>query len=806
MEGDSESCTDYQTLVLPESKLYHLFVSYASEDKDKVLDVVDQLEKVYGVKCLVADRDFQAGKPIRANIEEGMRTSLKTLMFLTPNFTKSEYCKHEADLAFQMSVDQQEECVIPVLLEKCEIPYSIKPITYIDATLSEMTMADIADKVLKTLKQFVTGVVPSQTKEICHRSVSIVESEYKSRRRAPTLQGSKLYHFYVCYATEDRKRVYELVKEIENTYGARCLFAERDFQPGKGIRNNIEEGIDNSMKLLTILTPSFTQSGYCMHEAEIGFQISVKSRSNYEIPVVLEDCRVPYSLKTKTYIDATEPGMTVIEIAERIMDAINQTETFDAQLSFKTIVGDSKNRNGLTVDIEAMLQSINEKVEMVLRPFERSNEDYKKIMDLMTDNFERGLCKATNGVAKVKMFPSYVTQTPDGKEAGDFLVLDLGGTHLRVSLISLDKNTKPESKDFVIPQTLKIGHGSQLFDHIAKRIFEFLKTNELLDRDLPLGFIFSFPCRQEGLDRAVLTQWTKGFKCDGVIGHDAVQLLHEAIARRGDIKVKCIAVMNNCVGALMASASDEQDCAIGLILGAGTNASYLERIENVELWDEEQAKCSQVIINTEWGAFGDDGALDFIQTEYDRQVDTQTSNPGCYTYEKMISGMCMGEIVRLILETLIKYGLLFKGRGSDELATAGRFYSKYISEIESDVDFNFKNTIQIFKELNLEYTTEDCRIVKNVCSKVSTRAAYLASAGIACLLNKMNRPNVVVAVDGPLYRVHPLFRHLMMVKVEQFVNPGIKFRLMLSQDESGKGAALVAAFAKKKLQKNNNSF
>ena len=36
----------------------------------------------------------------------------------------------------------------------------------------------------------------------------------------------------------------------------------------------------------------------------------------------------------------------------------------------------------------------------------------------------------------------------------------------------------------------------------------------------------------------------------------------------------------------------------------------------------------QVIINTEWGAFGDNGCLDFLRTEYDRELDTFSINPG----------------------------------------------------------------------------------------------------------------------------------------------------------------------------------
>ena len=48
----------------------------------------------------------------------------------------------------------------------------------------------------------------------------------------------------------------------------------------------------------------------------------------------------------------------------------------------------------------------------------------------------------------------------------------------------------------------------------------------------------------------------------------------------------------------------------------------------------------------------------------------------------MISGMYMGEIVRLCIVKLVKEKLLFQGLMTDELATRQRFYTKYVSEIE----------------------------------------------------------------------------------------------------------------------------
>lgn len=40
----------------------------------------------------------------------------------------------------------------------------------------------------------------------------------------------------------------------------------------------------------------------------------------------------------------------------------------------------------------------------------------------------------------------------------------------------------------------------------------------------------------------------------------------------------------------------------------------------------------QVIIDIEWGAFGDNGVLDFIKTDYDRKVDENSLITNSFTW------------------------------------------------------------------------------------------------------------------------------------------------------------------------------
>lgn len=64
-----------------------------------------------------------------------------------------------------------------------------------------------------------------------------------------------------------------------------------------------------------------------------------------------------------------------------------------------------------------------------------------------------------------------------------------------------------------------------------------------------------------------------------------------------------------------------------ITIGTGSNACYVEKTENCELFDGAPGK-PELLINTEWGAFGDDGALDFVRTEFDREVDNNSINKG----------------------------------------------------------------------------------------------------------------------------------------------------------------------------------
>ena len=451
-----------------------------------------------------------------------------------------------------------------------------------------------------------------------------------------------------------------------------------------------------------------------------------------------------------------------------------------------------------------------QRAELATKSLLISHQQLETICQLLEDEFKRGLHRETNQMANVKMYPTHIKDAPMHRthlghfaepEEGKFLALDLGGTNFRVILVEVEASQfHMDSEVYSLSQELMHGPGEQLFDYIADCLHTFVARRKLVQLRLPLGFTFSFPCQQEGLAHARLVNWTKGFKCSGVEGKDVVGLLREAIERRRDLDIEVMAVVNDTTGTLIACAYQNRECRVGLIVGTGTNACYMESVDNVHCMHQEDEgatsatndspgdlyediwrvgkKQQTTVVNTEWGAFGDNGILDFVRTKWDAVIDLHSVNLGKQKFEKMISGLYIGELCRrIMLDMALNELVLFQSadlersltkRGSlclaDQLkrdqrqklleegqfSQAFAFETRFVSMVESDPVDTFDSTRSaLYEAFGIDWATDqDCAIVKLICARVSTRAAHLVSAAVACLLAKMGRPYTVVGVDG----------------------------------------------------------
>jgi hexokinase len=422
----------------------------------------------------------------------------------------------------------------------------------------------------------------------------------------------------------------------------------------------------------------------------------------------------------------------------------------------------------------------------------------KEIVKHFVGELQKGL---DHEGATVAMLPSFVTNRPTGKETGSYLALDLGGTNFRVCEVYLEgqSSVRLRQKKFTIPEECKNADGEVLFDFLASSVESFLKDSGVVpsEKELELGFTFSFPVNQTALNAGTLLVWTKGFNCANTEGKDVVEMLNQAFIRKG-LKVKVAALVNDTVGTLMSHAYNDPQTLVGVILGTGTNAAYVEKIENVKKWKGPKPASGEMIINCEWGAYDEEKAM-LPLTQYDNKLDAESQNPGQHIYEKMISGMYLGEICRNVFLDLIEKKCLFNGYLSEELKKQNSFETAYMSRIERDYSADLSDTKIVLQDLlGIPNTTaRDRRIVRRIVELVGIRAARLSACCIAGLVTQMKKlDGCTVAIDGSVFEHYPHFGNRIQDALRELL--GIfaeNITLALGKDGSGIGAGVIAALA-----------
>jgi hexokinase len=334
--------------------------------------------------------------------------------------------------------------------------------------------------------------------------------------------------------------------------------------------------------------------------------------------------------------------------------------------------------------------------------FSVGTDKLKEITNHFVDELAQGL---TEEGGDIPMNPTWVMNMPTGYETGTFLAIDMGGTNLRICEITL-----PEEKGefdiiqskYKMPEELKTGTGEELWGYIADCLQQFVEYHHEDGQleELPLGFTFSYPATQEYIDNGVLQRWTKGFDVKGVEGNDVVPPFEKALKERAstckresycrmltssqNLPIKIAALINDTVGTMIASAYTDDQCKIGCIFGTGCNAAYMEKCGNIPKLKHMNLDPEMLMaINCEWGAF-DNAHKVLPRTPYDIIIDKESPRPGQQTFEKMVAGLYLGELFRLVLLDL--HGnpdcKIFDGQDMSKLKKAYTLDASFLSTIE----------------------------------------------------------------------------------------------------------------------------
>ncbi|MEY8707530.1 hexokinase [Bacteroides faecichinchillae] len=270
--------------------------------------------------------------------------------------------------------------------------------------------------------------------------------------------------------------------------------------------------------------------------------------------------------------------------------------------------------------------------------FMLDNDQLKTIAHSFREKVEEGL-NADN--MEIQCIPTFITPKAKGIN-GKALVLDLGGTNYRVAIVDFGKGTPtihPNNgwkKDMSVMKSPGFTR-EELFRELSDMIVGIKREEEM-----PIGYCFSYPTESVLGGDAKLLRWTKGVDIQEMIGQFIGKPLLDYLNKKNKIKFTGIKVLNDTIASLFAGLTDRSyDAYIGLIVGTGTNMATFIPAEKIKKLKPAYNVQGLIPVNLESGNFHPP-----FLTTVDDTVDTIFGNLGKQRFEKAVSGMYLGDILK----------------------------------------------------------------------------------------------------------------------------------------------------------------
>lgn len=406
------------------------------------------------------------------------------------------------------------------------------------------------------------------------------------------------------------------------------------------------------------------------------------------------------------------------------------------------------------------------------------NVDIESLLADFRSEMEKGLAGEDSSLA---MIPTFIDVDGDVPAGEPVIVIDAGGTNLRIATVIFGRDGKPRIDDFSKYQMPGIDR-ELAADEFFGQLAEYLRP--VAGKSGRIGFCFSYPAEISPDRDGKLIRWSKEIKVPSVVGQYIGKGLLSALGAAGADKK--VTVLNDTIATLLAGKSSAAGrpyaSYIGFILGTGTNMAYVEKNSRITRRDDLDATGSQAI-NVESGNFSLAPRGDI-----DEALDADTLIPGEHKFEKMISGLYIGNIMLRALKAAAGECLF-----SDECSGV----ISRISELSGrDVD-DFLCNRGAGPLVNDAVAGDDAGKVRQVLEGIYARAAKLTAVNISAAVLKSGagrdpaRP-VCINIDGSTYyKAYGLQAGTEKYLSEILGGRGISYDLVHADDAPLIGAAVA---------------
>lgn len=268
-----------------------------------------------------------------------------------------------------------------------------------------------------------------------------------------------------------------------------------------------------------------------------------------------------------------------------------------------------------------------------------SHEDVSVIAKSILSDMGRGV---DGDPADEDMIKTYMLPPKEKVTNESVIVIDAGGTNFRSCLVTFDAAGEAAISD--MEKTRMPGIEREL---TKKEFFEQLGKNleHLKNKASRIGFCFSYPMKITSDGDGVLIGFSKEVKAPEVVGSKIGECLSEELKKNGWNDLKRVTLLNDTVAALLAGhaiAAPGKDYSsfVGLILGTGLNAAYIQ---------PKTDKVAEQIIVCESGK-----NMGVTRSDFDIDFDKTTTKPGTFAMEKTSSGAYLGPVALRVIQGAAK--------------------------------------------------------------------------------------------------------------------------------------------------------
>lgn len=431
------------------------------------------------------------------------------------------------------------------------------------------------------------------------------------------------------------------------------------------------------------------------------------------------------------------------------------------------------------------------------------------------------------------MLPNYSIHAT-GHEHGQFLVVDLGGSTLRVALISIlpedPAQPRPRAERIVVETSRKwlVDNTNKVVDQrffawacdrIAEVVPEAVRASP---NGITAGITWLFSLKSTAYNLANILHMAKGYTvAPEIYGQDLRRILEDTLWTNHRLRVNVQSIVNDSLAVFAAGSFLDDTTKLALVLGTGLNVCCQlpasDRIVRSKLLDNE----AHVLFNTELSLFGS-SLLGACTNKYDAAIDRRFAAPPAFVthmevdpadgsifqpFELLAAGRYLPELVRLVLVDMAAEGEIFAAQKN--LAALQTPYTgitgQFLCCVAQGLD-SAAVACQVEELLQWAPGTvlpSDVSRLRLLVDSVVQRSAFIVAVALVAFLKLLHAHNVPFTLDvvtiGYVGLVMEYFHGLRSMTTD-FVNScsdvqamGVRIKLERVTESSLVGAAIAAA-------------